>query len=375
MRLELTSEKDNFNLCEFFAGFGQSGLIDVKYLRHPDFFGPFKTLSDEYKTFCLRDNNDEIRATASFVFRKALIDGKVKKIATATDLRVGHDRDVIIQWSKHFLPVMKSVMNEHKVDFIFSSINLSDPLFMSTFVRPRTAKRPMPRYFLYRKFNLVSIHGRYPLANKKLASIKVEHATDATLGELAQYVKKRSQYRPFASVWDEESLRQKISRLPGMNIEDMLIARSSRGEILGCLGYWNPLNVQSIVPLSYSLRAHNFRQILKFLWMFGYTRRLTKPVASTGVERPLEFKYVLNLHSDNEDVFESLLFEAFNSISKREFLLYAHCEHDYRLLPPLGWVSASIPYAMYTVVGPDQEMPDFLNPSIAVNPEVESLWI
>jgi hypothetical protein len=115
--------------------------------------------------------------------------------------------------------------------------------------------------------------------------------------------------------------------------------------------------------------------MLKALWLFGYARRLTKPVASTGIERPFEFQHLFSLHADNEDVFERMLEEVFASISKREFVLYAHCENDYRLRPPSTWVSAQIPFAWYTVVGPDQEMPDFLNPSITLNPEVESMWI
>lgn len=375
MRLEVASEKDNFELCEFFASLTQPGAVEIKVLRHPDFFGVYKTQSQEFKTFCLRDNQNELQAVASFVFKKVWLNGSVVKIATASDLRLRHSRDVIVSWSKQFLPVMKSVMQEHEVSYIFSNINISDPFFMSTFVRPRTVKRPMPRYFQYRKFNLVSLHGKYPLAAKKLDSIKVERASENNLEELALYIKKRNQYRPFSSIWDVQSLKDRLDRLPGMKLDDLIFARSGSGSIIGCVGYWNPLAVQSMVPLSYSLRAHNFRQMLKALWLLGCTRRLTKPVVSTGIERPFEFQHLFNLHADNEDVFERLLEEVFVSISKREFLLYTHCENDYRLRPPPSWVSSQIPFAWYTVVGPDQEMPDFLNPSITLNPEVESMWI
>jgi hypothetical protein len=105
------------------------------------------------------------------------------------------------------------------------------------------------------------------------------------------------------------------------------------------------------------------------------TRRLAKPVASTGIESKLQFRYLTNVFADNEDVFESLLYSAYDHLTPQEFLVYAHTEQDYRLLPPLSWVSASLPYALYAVAPPEKEMPDFLHPSISLNPEIEAFTV
>jgi hypothetical protein len=124
-----------------------------------------------------------------------------------------------------------------------------------------------------------------------------------------------------------------------------------------------------------SLRAHNFRQFLKFGKYLGWTRPLSKPVASTGLESPLSFQYLTHVFADNEDIFESLLWSAYQNVPKTDFLLYAHCADDYRLLPPETWVHTQIPHALYAVVHPEIHPPDFLHPSHNLNPELEACYL
>ena len=236
-------------------------------------------------------------------------------------------------------------------------------------------KRPMPRYFLYRKFRMVTLHGRYPWAKAPLPSIKIRQGSPAHADALAAYIIRRSQFRPFASVWDVPSFEKKMERLTGLKLEDFFIAFDSDENVIGCVAPWSPSGIQDFIPLSYSLRGHNFRQFLKFLWLFGLTHRLAKPVASTGEESKLQFRYLTHVFADNEDVFESLLFSAFEHLTSQEFLIYAHVEQDYRLLPPLSWISASLPFALYAVSLPEREMPRFLDPSISLNPEIEAYTV
>lgn len=379
MLLDVATEADNQALISFYKEFPVKGLVDLKIDRNQDFFGPYKTQSNEFKTYLLREDlgadKDKIHAAASFVFRHVMTEGKLEKVAQAVDLRVHTNRRAILQWSHHFLPVLQKETEANDISSVFSVINLADPTALNAFIRPRHMKRQMPRYYLYRKFRLVSLHGRYPWAHKPLSSIKIRPGSEATYGGLLDYIIRRSQYRPFASVWDEASFKQKMARLPGMKLSDFLIAFDAEDNVVGCMAPWSAQGIQDFVPLSYSLQGHNFRQFLKFFWMFGMTRRLAKPVISTGVEAKLQFRYLTNVFADNEDVFESLLYTAYENISPQEFLLYAHTEQDYRLLPPEDWVSASLPYALYAVVPPEKEMPAFLHPSISLNPEIEAYTV
>lgn len=375
MDLKIAGPEDNHELVEFFKEFPLKGLIELKADRNRDFFAPYRLQSDQFKTYVLQDEQNILHAAASIVVREAMRDGQILKVASATDLRVRNNRRAILQWSHHFLPVLRKEIEENQVTSIFSTISLSDLTALNTFIRPRNMKRAMPRYYLYRKFNLVSLHGRFPWAKPPLSSIRIQQGSASNADALVAYIVRRSQYRPFASVWDTDSFEKKVSRLFGMKLSDFFVAFDSEDNVVGCMAPWSPSGIQDLIPLSYSLRAHNFRQFLKFLWIFGLTRRLAKPVVSTGLESKLQYRYLTNVFADNEDVFESLLYSCFESLTPQEFLVYAHAEQDYRLLPPQSWITAAQPYALYAVAPPEMEMPAFLHPSQSLNPEIEAYTV
>jgi hypothetical protein len=374
MKLDLASPADNQELLKFFSEFSTRGLVDLKPDRGADFFADYKIQTDSYKTYVLRDEADKIQAMASFLFRDTSFGGATVPIATATDLRVTNTRHAILDWTHHFLPVMNEVTHENHLSSIFSVINLSDPLALNSFIRPRNMKRLLPKYYLYRKFFMTSIHGRYPWTKGPLSSIQIRQGSSANVDALLSYIIRRNSFRPFASVWDEASFQKKIARLNGFQLSDFLVAFDNNDNVIGCLAPWKATGISDYIPLSYSLRAHNFRQYLKFLWLFGLTRRLAKPVSSTGRETHFQYRHLTFVNADNEDIFESLIATAYETVTSHEFLLYAHVEQDYRLLPSESWISASQPYALYSVVPPDQEMPAFLHPSLSENPEIESCY-
>lgn len=375
MKLEIAAASDNLELIQFFKDFPISGLVDLKIDRNQDFFAPYKLQSEQYRTYLLKDEEEKIHAAASFIIRETATEGQRMRVATATDLRVSPNRRAILQWSNHFLPVLQKETEENQISSVFSAINLSDPTVLNTFIRPRNMKRAMPRYYLYRKFFLHTLHGRYPWAKKPLSALRIRQASEANADALAAYLIRRSQYRPFASIWDTQSFETKMNRLTGMKLSDFLIAFDPNENVVGCVAPWSPSGIQDLIPLSYSLRAHNFRQFLKFFWLLGMTRRLAKPVVSTGFENKLQFRYLTNLFCDNEDIFESLLYTAFENVTPQEFLVYARVEQDYRLLPPETWISASLPYALYAVTPPENEVPAFVHPSISLNPEIEAYTV
>jgi hypothetical protein len=304
-----------------------------------------------------------------------MFQGELKKIAYATDLRVSNSRKAILQWTQHFLPVMEQVQKELGAEQIFSAIDLSESSAINAFLRPRNMKRSIPRYYLYRKFFLTTLHGRFPWAQKPLRSLRIREGSESNKDALLNYILHRSQYRPFSSVWDQESFAQKTARLIGFKLSDFLIAFDKQNNVVGCLAPWSPVDVQSMIPFSFSLYAHNFRQFLKFGQLLGWTHPLTKPVSSTGVEAPLNYRWLTHIAIDNEDIFESLIWEAYARLNRNEFLAYTQVEQDFRTLPPSSWISAKLPRALYSIVHPTQERPDFLHPSVTLNPEVEAIYL
>lgn len=126
--------------------------------------------------------------------------------------------------------------------------------------------------------------------------------------------------------------------------------------------------------MQYSLRAHNFRQFLKFGKMLGWTRTLTKPYSRLKIEAGFNFKYLNFLFADNGDIFESLLWKAFDDAKENEFLLYSQTRTEFIYRRPRNWVSAKMPFGIYLLLPPDSEVPTFLHPNNENPAEIEPFF-
>lgn len=371
-RVELAKPSDGDQIKEFYQQFSIKGMVEMRPYRPQSFFAPYMVSSDDFDTYILRGDGDEIQGLASFLYRPVLIGAEIHRIAFATDLRITPSRGPLLEWSQNFLPVIRDVYERKNVMAVFSAISRADPLLHNVFLRPRSPKRAWPRYHLYRRFDMVTLHGRFPWSNGPLKSIRVQRADKNMRDKLVAYLADRANYYPFASVWDEKSFQDRLNRLPGMKVEDFWVALDSSSNILGCVGTWSSRSVQEFRPVTYNLVAHNFRQFLKFGQPLGWTRPLTKPPRSTGVEAPLKFRFLVYPYARNEDVFQTLLCTAYDNIANDEFLVYSHAEQDFRRRPPVGWISASQPHSLYTVIPAELPVPAFLDPSEILNPELET---
>ncbi|MFS4460263.1 hypothetical protein [Bdellovibrio sp. HCB2-146] len=373
MNLEIASPEHSRQLVEFYKGFPLKGLVELKVDRDGDFFAPYSIQSDKHLTYMLKEDG-QLEGTASFVVRDVMLDGRPTSVAFGRDLRISSNRKVILEWSQHFLPVMQEVGRTLGAQYFFSVMSMSDAQALNAFVRPRNMKRPLPRYYLFRRFNVVSLHGRMPWAQNPLPHLRIRRATPAHLDALIYYISQQSASKELATVWDTTSFNEKLERWKGLKLEDFLIALDSKDNIIGCVAPWSSGGLQDFIPMEYSLRAHNFRQFLKFGKTFGWTRTLTKPYSRVKIEGTLNFKYLNFLFADNEDIFASLLWRAYDDAEENEFLLYTQPRADIMYRSPLNWISAKMPYGVYLLLPPDQTTPSFLNPRNEKSLEIEPFF-
>jgi hypothetical protein len=373
MELEIASPEHASQLAEFYKSFLTSGLVDLKVDRNDNFFGPYDIQSDTHITYMLKEAG-QLEGTASFVMRDVLLDGRPQSVAFGRDLRISNNRKVILEWSKHFLPVMQEVGRTLGTQYFFSIMSMSDAQALNAFVRPRTMKRPLPRYYLFRRFNMVSLHGRLPWAKNPLPHMRIRKGSPAHLDALIYYISQKSRERELSTVWDTNSFTEKLDRWKGLKLEDFLIAFDAQDNIVGCVAPWAASGVQDFIPMQYSLRAHNFRQFLKFGKSFGWTRTLTKPFSRVKIEGTLNFKYLNFLFADHEDVFSALLWKAYDDAEENEFLMYSQPRSDIMFRSPLSWISSKMPFGVYLLLPPDQTTPSFLHPKNEKTLEIEPFF-
>ena len=116
MKFVKATEADNEKLKNYFSEMVLPGPINLRMLRPFDFFAQYKIQSDDFVTFNLvNEDNGEVGALATLIFRQAYIEGKETTVAYATDLRVSSSRKAVLQWAQYFLPAF---MEELKKEFI-----------------------------------------------------------------------------------------------------------------------------------------------------------------------------------------------------------------------------------------------------------------
>lgn len=364
MKLEMAKPEEGAELAQFFKKFPLHGPVEILVDRRQDFYRPGQIQSETQLTYTLREEQtNELMGVAAFAIAETLVRGQLTRVAYGRDLRILQTRKAVMGWTQHFLPVMEEVRKVFGVEHFITLMNLHEIKAMNAFIRPRPGKRPLPHYFSHRRFNLVSLHGRFPWAPTPLTSIRIRRGSAHLEDALIAYIVRKSLQKDFCLVHSEESFRELLGRWEGLKISDFLVALDANDNIIGCCAPWSSGGIEDYIPLKYNLVGHNFRQFLKFGKNFGWTRALTKPIYRLGMEASLNFRYLNFLFADNEDIFESLAWIAYEEAQENEFLVYAQARSDLHLRRPMSWVSAKMPYALYALVPPEAETPDFLHPS------------
>lgn len=371
MQKRLATAVDSPRLIDFHRQFPIDTSVLLKVDRHENYFTPYQNQADYAKTFLLEEG-EQLEASASFLFKKAQFQDKIKKLAFIKDIRVGESRKALLHWTNQFTEIMQNVAEQDQVDSFFALIGEAEFRNLNQFVRPRQLRKALPRYFLYRSLELVSVHGVFPWVNKPIPSIKIKSADPSLREKLLAYLLRKSQYRSFRFFWDENTFDEMIARIDHFELNNFLVALDYKEDVIGCLSLWSSGGIEDYIPMHYNLRGHNFRQFLKLMNIFRLSRGLPKPVSRTGIEDYLQFQYLNHIYCDNENVFESLLWYAFyERCEAKEFLVYPRFDSHIMLKSPRGWLTSEHPYFLYCVVLPDQATPDFVHPRHTFSPDIE----
>lgn len=370
MRVIKATDEDNERLLHYFAQMPMPGSIEVQLRRMFNFFNQYRIQTDDYATCILENDNGEIDAMASILFRSGRIDGTDETIGYATDLRVSPTRKAVLNWSQHFLPVIENERDLRQCKYIFSAVPYAQRQAYNAFIRPRNLRRGMPRYHLFRRFELISLHGIWPFHDLPLSGIKVRSANENDFEQLAEYILKMTAHRSLVYYTNIADFKKSLDRWRDLYIENFILAFDVAGNLIGCTAPWSPERVQRSYPLKYDSEAKNFRDLLSVLSFF----RLAHPLPKENQE--LELRHLTHLYADNPDVFYALLYNAFRLCGKKEFLLYPHFEGELLSMPPRSFISSSNPYGLYCILAPTDPIPDFLKPrSLQTPPTFEPAFI
>lgn len=371
MKLVKATENDSDRLKEFFERMILPGSIDFSIRRPGSFFDQYRLQSTDFQTIMLIDDQDKINGIASLIFREGHVNGEKQIWGYATDLRVAPTRQAVMQWASRFLPVLESECEARRCKYVFSAVEHHGNQAYNALIRPTSsARRRLPRYYLVNRFRVVALHGRIPFAAQPLTSIRLKEMQREDIEPLCAYLREQAHERPLADVHDPELFMEKLSRWPGLELEDFRIARNAKGRILGCAALWDNSRAQQFVPQTYNGFAHTLHQSLNIASWFGLVRPTAQP------ERPMASRYLTHLACDSAEVFHRLVDDAFSRLAPKEFLVYEHFRGHWRTLPPLSFIASSLPFGLYMILPPAAPVPAWLTPhSQGLPPEFEAAWV
>ncbi|MCB0392556.1 MAG: hypothetical protein KDD58_14805 [Bdellovibrionales bacterium] len=364
MKLRLATERDSEALINFYADSEFTTPIHLKLRKKGSFFFQYNMQSDDFSTYILEDPNEQnaIKAMISIVFRQGIIENELCTIGYVTDLRISSERKVILEWAHSLLPVLRQAKAERNCRYIFSVVAEAQQQAMNAFIRPRNVRRELPRYYLYRRFHMVSLHGLWPWALPPLNSIITEKGTQNDLEDLAKYISLKTKERVPNYHPSTKEVLNSIEKWPGLNIEDFIIARDSKGHIVGCTALWCSIQHEEFIPIKYDSKSLTLKELLHLYSFISSARRLS------DVDIPLKFYYLSYLFADNSDIFYSLCFKSYQSVNKDHFLIYPHFEGSLMTQPAKSFISSRVKAGLYCLLDSEEKVPDFLKPRVLSPP-------
>ncbi|MEQ1665397.1 MAG: hypothetical protein ABL927_08490 [Bdellovibrionales bacterium] len=313
MKLIKADESYNDKLLQYFSRISLPGTVQYRLQRMFNFFNQYRLQSDDSVTYVLENDKSEIEALATIIFRKVYIDGKAETIGYATDLRVSPTRQAILSWSNHFLPVLETERSARNCKYIFSVVARSQRQAHNAFIRPNHFRRKMPRYHLFRKFQVVSLHGLWPFHDLPLSGIKIRSASESDMESLSEYILTKTADRPLKYFNSHKEFCDSLTSWQDLFIENFILALDQAGNIIGCTAPWSPERVQRIFPEAYEPKAKNLQDILKVFSWFGASHPL--PIEN----KELEVRHLTHLYANNTDIFILFYIMLFSSLVKMKF--------------------------------------------------------
>ncbi len=357
MELYLATQQDDEDLKSFFGEQVIPGIYDYRVTRPNSFFDQYKLTTDDYQTYLLRDDDGVIHATASILFRQAYVNAQEQTVGYVTDLRVSSSRTATLTWGKEFIPLMHREREKRNCQFVFSELEQYESKAYNSLLRRRNRTTRMPRYHLFRKFNLIVIYGKTFFATPPLQSIQIQHGRTEDAEAITKYLMEKSVRRPLRYNLTADELERRCRTWPNFSLQNFLVARNADGKIVGCMAPWNNRDVQRIIAEKYhhkSFQVYSTSRTLSAL-------RLARPLPNPGT--PFNVKHITHAAYDNPDIFYSLLSRAYDDCQNQELLVYPNYYGDYATRPPSSFVHVKIPYGFYTLLENEEVLPRYLHPN------------
>ncbi len=328
---------DNEKILRFYESTALSGSqIVLRSVRGPDFFRFLRDQADQFSVFIGENDANEIVGVGTICRRPGYLRGEMRDVAYLGDLRIGFSRELIRFWRNWYanflletgLPTITAVIDQNTLAQRALVDQTSAPF----------------RYELLSRYRMINILRALPWARGG-AGMRVEPVVESERARLIEFLDADSRGRAFGYAFVGGEFARRLARWHGFSLERFLVAKSAAGEWLAVTALWNPEQSKS--------------NILEKIppWFQLYRPFISVPATGEKLRAlyltHLSFAPYLaeNLRSD---AVAALISHAFRTRSNRDHHLISLCDFakwdlNSRLSLARGWVTQTIPMALYSV--------------------------
>ena len=305
--VRLAIDGDNAALIELTAACPMEGDLALRIDRAPDFFALNRLEGERWQVGVVDGPGGRPVGCVATAERRAWVHGRPATVIYAGDLKV-HPEFRGTRTADSLERFVRDTAQETAGDS--TPILLTVLAGNSAMERRAAGPRGLPRLHRFATLHSFAIPLLWRRRAVEASDLRIDAATPPALEEMADLWAAVAPTRQFAAVFDAHALRRWIGAAPGLALSDYLLARDSRGRLLGFVGMWDQRAMKTLRVLRYSPALSALRGVVRAVAPFVGA---TPPPA---IGEPLHYASAVHLcvPQDRLDVLRALLVAACNRL-------------------------------------------------------------
>lgn len=305
--VRLAIDGDNAALIELTAACPMEGDLALRIDRAPDFFALHRLEGERWRIGVVDGPGGRPVGCVATAERRAWVHGRPATVIYAGDLKV-HPEFRDTRTADSLERFVRDTAQETAGDS--TPILLTVLAGNSAMERRAAGPRGLPRLHRFATLHSFAIPLLWRRRAAEASDFRIGAATPPDLEEMADLWAAVAPTRQFAAVLDADALRRWIGAAPGLALSDYLLARDSRGRLLGFVGMWDQRSMKTLRVLRYSPALSALRGVVRAVAPFVGA---TPPPA---IGEPLHYASAVHLcvPQDRLDVLRALVVAAYNRL-------------------------------------------------------------
>ena len=238
-RMRLATPSDNARLCGLFQDVDMAADLCLAEERDPDFFALHRAQSPAAYSVMLEDLARPDRPAfgcASILARDAWVDGHIKRIGYACDLRIEpgfRGGRVCPEVIGRFMQFMQE---REGIEMMYSAVLSSNERGRNALLNQGDKRRAQPVGQVMTSYNMTSIQF---VQQRMPNDPRVQRAQESDRAEIVGFLARQQQQRFLGYVVDDAWFAQRLAQWPGMTLQDFFVLKDGEGRVLACAAPWD----------------------------------------------------------------------------------------------------------------------------------------